>query len=143
MKLNAEIKEIFAVSRYSPRNLLYMHQFFKLFSGVQLKETEITKQVVSQLGATEITKQPVSQKQAPDILFRIPWGHIIQILNKCGDDREKALFYVRKTIENNWSRAVLLNFLDTNLYERQGKAVTNFALTLPKAQSDLAHIWWQ
>ncbi|MBR2183682.1 MAG: hypothetical protein IJ858_09705 [Acidaminococcaceae bacterium] len=48
------------VKSFSPRNLLYMHQFFKLFSGVQLKETEITKQVVSQLGATEITKQPVS-----------------------------------------------------------------------------------
>lgn len=39
---------------------------------------------------------------------------------------EKAEFYVRKTLENNWSRAVLLNFLRTNLYERQGKAVTNF-----------------
>ena len=33
---------------------------------------------------------------------------------------------------------MLLNFLDTDLYERQGKAVTNFALTLPKDQSDLA-----
>ena len=43
-----------------------------------------------------------------------------------------------KTIENNWSRAVLLNFLSTDLYERQGKAVTNFALTLPAPQSNLA-----
>ena len=48
------------------------------------------------------------------------------------------MFYVHKTIENNWSRAVLLNFLSTDLYERQGKAVTNFALTLPAPQSDLA-----
>ena len=48
------------------------------------------------------------------------------------------MFYVYKTIENNWSRAVLLNFLSTDLYERQGKAVTNFALTLPAPQSDLA-----
>ena len=45
---------------------------------------------------------------------------------------------MHKTIENNWSRAVLLNFLSTDLYERQGKAVTNFALTLPAPQSDLA-----
>lgn len=46
----------------------------------------------------------------------------------------KALFYVRKTIENNWSRAVLLNWLDTDLYERQGKAITNFNKQLPVAQ---------
>ena len=48
------------------------------------------------------------------------------------------MFYVYKTIENNWSRAVLLNFLSTDLYERQGKAVTNFALTLPAPQSNPA-----
>ena len=48
------------------------------------------------------------------------------------------MFYSRKTIENNWSRAVLQNWLDTDLYERQGKAITNFALTLPAPQSDLA-----
>nr|MCR5789992.1 PDDEXK nuclease domain-containing protein [Lachnospiraceae bacterium] len=47
-------------------------------------------------------------------------------------------FYVKETLENNWSRAVLLNFLDTNLYERQGKAITNFDKVLPEVQSDLA-----
>ena len=51
---------------------------------------------------------------------------------------EEVLFYSRKTIENNWSCAVLQNWLDTDLYERQGKAITNFALTLPAPQSDLA-----
>ena len=45
---------------------------------------------------------------------------------------------MKKTLENNWSRDVLLNFIDTDLFERQGKAVTNFALTLPAEQSDLA-----
>ena len=29
-----------------------------------------------------------------------------------------------KTIENNWSRDVLLNFLGTDLYERQGKCLS-------------------
>ena len=48
------------------------------------------------------------------------------------------MFYVEKTIENNWSRAVLLNFLDTDLYERQGKAITNFSETLPAIQGELA-----
>ena len=48
------------------------------------------------------------------------------------------LFFIHKTLENNWSRAVLLNFLDTKLFDRQGKAVTNFELTLPQVRSDLA-----
>ena len=59
-------------------------------------------------------------------------------MGKCRDEHDKALFFVRKTFENNWSRAVLQNFLDTDLYERQGKAVTNFAKTLTPVQGDLA-----
>ena len=60
------------------------------------------------------------------------------IINACRHDSNKALFYVRKALENNWSRAVLLNFLDTDLFERQGKALTNFRRLLPDPQSDLA-----
>ena len=60
------------------------------------------------------------------------------IIDKCRSDQQKALFYVNKVIENDWSRALLLNFLDTDLYDRQGKAVTNFQMTLPAVQSDLA-----
>lgn len=71
-------------------------------------------------------------------LMSIPWGHIKLLIDKCKDEPEKALFYARQTLTNHWSRAVLQNFLDTDLYERQGKAVTNFALTLPEPQSDLA-----
>ena len=48
------------------------------------------------------------------------------ILDKCKNNVDKALFYVRKTLENNRSRDVLLIFLNTDLFERQGKAVTNF-----------------
>ncbi len=59
-------------------------------------------------------------------------------MNKCGGDVEKALFYVRKTVENGWSRNVLASEIDSDLYSRQSKAVTNFALTMPEADSDLA-----
>ena len=51
---------------------------------------------------------------------------------------EKAFFYVQQTLKYNWSRSVLLNFLDTDLFERQGKAITNFEITLPDAHGDLA-----
>ena len=74
----------------------------------------------------------------PDDLFSISWSHHRYIIDKCKKDTDKALFYVRKTLENNWSRNVLLNFLDTNLYERQGKAVSNFKSTLPDVNGDLA-----
>lgn len=73
-----------------------------------------------------------------NIIFMIPWGHHKVIMDKCKDDQQKALFFVQNTLVNNWSRAVLLNFLDTKLFDRQGKAVTNFEYTLPPARSDLA-----
>lgn len=35
-----------------------------------------------------------------------------KLYDACKDDQNKALFFVHKTIENNWSRSVLLNFLE-------------------------------
>ncbi len=71
------------------------------------------------------------------LFFSIPWRHQMYILDKIKDVKE-ALFYVHKTIENGWSRNMLLNMLDTRLYEVQGKAITNFDRLLPVPQSDLA-----
>ena len=51
---------------------------------------------------------------------------------------EEALFYIDKTIENGWSRNVLEHQIDSGLYERIGKSITNFDSKLPKLQSDLA-----
>ena len=68
----------------------------------------------------ELTENPI---------WNIPWGHHRCIIDKCLSQTEKAMFFVRKTIENEWSRNMLLNFLDTDLYERQGKATeTNHLL---------------
>ena len=39
---------------------------------------------------------------------------------------------------DGWSRSVLLRWLSTDLYEREGAAQTNFELTLPAADCDLA-----
>ena len=60
------------------------------------------------------------------------------IIDKVKGDAKKGLFFARKSLNNNWGRAVLLNFLSTDLYERQGAAQTNFALTIPAQESDLA-----
>lgn len=123
------------VKSFSPRNLLYMHQFYRLYSNVG-----IAPQLDAQFGMGKIAPRydaQLTEKFETDI-FRIPWGHHKVIIDKCKNNQHRALFFVRKAVENNWSRAVLLNFLETDLYERQGKALTNFAQTLPEKQSDLA-----
>lgn len=73
-----------------------------------------------------------------DCIFRIPWSLHVLIIDKFKKEPHKALFFVKKTIENNWGYAVLLNFIGSDLYERQGAAQTNFALTIPAPESDLA-----
>lgn len=73
-----------------------------------------------------------------ELLFCIPWTHHQKIIDKVKGNSQKAMFFVRKTWENQWGRATLVNFLDSDLYERQGSAQTNFQTTLPAAESDLA-----
>lgn len=118
---------------FSEGNLKYMKNFYLLYlpylNQVPLLEggkndyNEIGQQVVDQ-----IWKDIIS----------IPWGHHTILIDKYLGSPKKALFYVRQTIENGWSRNVLLNFIGTELYERQGKALTNFKRTLPSEDSDLA-----
>jgi hypothetical protein len=71
-------------------------------------------------------------------IFQIPWRHHVQIFTKSKSVKE-ALFYVQKTIENGWSRAVLMNFMEADLFSVQGKELTNFSRLLPEPQSDLAN----
>jgi predicted nuclease of restriction endonuclease-like (RecB) superfamily len=86
--------------------------------------------------ADEIAQQPASEF-VRQLVAQIPWGHNLLIINKI-ENQAEALFYVRKTIENNWSRAVLTHQIESRLYQRDGKAITNFEATLPALQSDLA-----
>jgi predicted nuclease of restriction endonuclease-like (RecB) superfamily len=100
---------------FSLSNLKYIKQWFQFYS----KEETISQQVVGQI-------------------TQIPWGHNIAIISKCKNIKE-ALYYVQNTIKHNWSRSVLVHQMESGLFKREGKAVTNFPLTLPKPQSDLAH----
>lgn len=68
----------------------------------------------------------------------MPWGHHKLLLDKVKGDVNKALFYINQTIENGWSRSLLLNWIDTGMYERAGKSLTNFSVTIPNPSSDLA-----
>lgn len=110
--LNAEFPD---AKGFSPTNLKYAFYFYDLYK-----------------------EEVQNRQQLVDDLYRIPWGHHVQIIGKCKNDSKKALFYIDQIIKNNWSRNVLLNFIDSNLYERQGKAVTNFSQKLSVPSGDLA-----
>ena len=128
---------------FSHRNLQYIRQWYLFYN----QEHTIVQQVVAQLEDVNV-QQPVAKldndmRQQPvaqiseDVFFSVPWGHHLYIISQC-KDVSRAVFYLKKTVENGWSRAVLLNYLDTNLYERQGKAVNNFNRLLANPQSELA-----
>ena len=114
-RLSADLKgAIPGADGLSTQNLRYCLHFYELYGGAK-----ILPQLVGQLVC-------------------IPWGHHRIIIDKCKGDRNKALFYVRRTIQNGWSRNSLLNWLSTDLYEREGKAQTNFEVTMPSDECDLA-----
>ena len=131
--LSRDLKDrIPSATCFSPTNILYMKNFYLMYRpylenvpkiGEQKEDFPITPQVVEQI--------------AHDI-FSIPWGHHRFLIDRFQNYPQKALFFARQTVENGWSRSMLLNALSTDLYERQGKALTNFGRTLPAETSDLA-----
>jgi predicted nuclease of restriction endonuclease-like (RecB) superfamily len=70
-------------------------------------------------------------------LAKLPWYHHITLLDKVKDEHQR-LWYIQQSIEHSWSRNVLVHQIETNLYDRKGKAITNFSSTLPALHSDLA-----
>jgi predicted nuclease of restriction endonuclease-like (RecB) superfamily len=71
------------------------------------------------------------------LVGQIPWGHNVRILDMVKSPEER-LWYAQQTIENGWSRNVLVLQIESGLIHRSGQAVTNFSRTLPSPQSDLA-----
>ena len=146
--LMAEFPEMKGFSR---SNLMYVKKWYLFYHSVTLPG-QIVQQAVAELSARQKVQQPVGQTQEAEKsqqvvgqteqpvishITRIPWGHNIAIITKCKNSDE-ALYYVQCTLTHNWSRSVLVHQIESGLYNREGKAVTNFALTLPKPQSDLA-----
>lgn len=144
------IAEMPGMSGFSERNLRYAKKFYALYSPSVEK-----MQQVAAISSTQTLQQPAAKsdgsiergelfdgnkyaKQLLNDLFAVPWGHHMLLLDRCAGNPAKALFYVHQTVENGWSRSILLNFLGTELYERSGKAQTNFTHTLPDEMSDLA-----
>ena len=115
---------------FSKRNLELVRQW-RLFYSQPGIPAQFAKQAVSQMSRAEFEQQVVGQ------ITGIPWGHNIAIIAKC-KNIEEALYYAQNTLAHNWSRSVLVHQIESGLYQREGKSVNNFAVTLPKPQSDLA-----
>jgi predicted nuclease of restriction endonuclease-like (RecB) superfamily len=79
----------------------------------------------------------VNLPQVVGEIFKIPWGHNREIITKLKETQE-AIYYVKQTLHYGWSRAVLVHQIESRLYHREGKAITNFETKLPPPQSDLA-----
>ena len=126
----------------SASNLRYAYRFFELYSLVpQVVEDNVDGSYLQQLAednaSADYLQQVVADNWVAD-LMKIPWGHHIVIIGKSKGNRDKALFYVRKTIENGWSRTDLQVAIGDRLYEKTGKALTNFSGTLPAPDGYLA-----
>jgi predicted nuclease of restriction endonuclease-like (RecB) superfamily len=134
--LSLDLKEEFPDTKgFSPTNLGYIKRFYMLYSNAM----RISPQVEGkspQISNLSNYPQVGGNSELP--IFSVPWGHHKLLIDKFLKAPEKVLFYVQKIIENNWSRTVLDWQIDSNLYERQGKAISNFKRTLPTPQSDLA-----
>jgi predicted nuclease of restriction endonuclease-like (RecB) superfamily len=113
-QLSADLmREFPEVKGFSERNLKYIRQWREFWQAAP-----IGQQLVAQLTA-------------------IPWGHNLAILSKC-KQHEEATFYVQATLQNGWSRSVLTHQIENDLWQREGRAITNFSQTLPAPHSDLA-----
>jgi predicted nuclease of restriction endonuclease-like (RecB) superfamily len=125
VNLSNDLKREFPeMSGFSVTNLKYCKLFYSYF------------QMSPQLG-DELKSPRVGDEILLQNVYKIPWGHIKLLISKI-KNRNEILFYIQQTIENNWSRNVLELQIKSQLFERQGKAISNFKDTLPQPFSDLA-----
>ncbi len=121
-QLSADLQRAFPdIKGLSASNLKYCLRFFQFYTAGQGASDP-------EAAAASLGQQTVDQ---------LPWGHNILIFTKCGS-LEEARFYMEQTVQQGWSRDVLALQLKSKLHTRAGQAVTNFSLTLPPPQSDLA-----
>jgi predicted nuclease of restriction endonuclease-like (RecB) superfamily len=110
-RLSADLREAFPeMQGLSARNLLFMRAFAGAYP-----DSGIVKQLVSQL----------------------PWGHVVHLIQRVKDS-EARIWYAKAAIGGGWSRSILDLQIAAQAHQRQGRAVNNFALTLPPADSDMA-----
>jgi len=166
-KLANDLKnELSGVKGFSVRNIQFMIQFYEEYSEFTLitkpsvsqlgyGEKSILQLPVAKLENKAKTKgkQPVSQlaeAMSPTALAKLEnenftqklilstkWANHIILIQKV-KDLPTRYWYMQQCINNGWSRDTLSDQIKSKLHERQGKSATNFDITLPPAESELA-----
>lgn len=125
----------------SERNIRYAKSFYLLYTAYIGNLQQLAAESQSADSGADIAESSNLQQLVAELsngIYQIPWGHHILLIDRFSNSPDKAVFYAGEIVKNGWSRDVLRNFIDTDLYERQGKALTNFKRTLPEITSDLA-----
>lgn len=124
-----DMREAFPdITGFSLTNVKYMKRWYLFYNERDVK---------SQRPVDQKSQQPADQLEMPGIFGQVPWFHHVIIISKA-QSIDEALFYIGKVISEGWSRAFLEHQMDTQLYETQGSAITNFDTTLPISQSESA-----
>jgi len=125
--------ELSGVKGFSERNIGYMVRFAREYGLLPVLQQPVAKPA-SEAAAPPSASKPATLQQ---LVAEIPWGHNVLLMEKV-KDRDVRLWYLRQTLAQGWSRAVLVTMFKQGAHERQGRALTNFKARLPAAQSDLA-----
>jgi predicted nuclease of restriction endonuclease-like (RecB) superfamily len=134
-RLAADLRRAFpGIAGFSRTNIHRARAFYLAYT----KGLTIVPQPVGQLlgEAAGIAPSP-DGVNLPQVVAEIPWGHNAVLLEKLRDSTQRQ-WYAEKVVQHGWSRAVLVHQIELDLYGREGRAITNFAETLPPVQSDLA-----
>ena len=73
------------------------------------------------------------------VVAQIPWSHNVVLMDRISDVN-KRIWYINKIIENGWSRNILINQIESKLFERQHSVekTTNFMEKLDSPNNKLA-----
>lgn len=135
-QLSLDLKAAFpGVTGFSEKNLRNTRQWYSFYCSGQ-KPEEWTH-FVSMLDGEQFGTSLVPNDGMPRLFAAVPWRHHVEIVSHC-NTLEEAVFYLKHTVNDGWSRKELTDAIDEQLYEKQGKAQTNFRRQLPNAQAALA-----
>jgi len=135
-RLAADLQTEFpGMSGFSPQNVWFMRSFFLAWSGSAANSLTAVRDSGSPDSLAGVRVFPAGSP--PNAVADLPWGHNRSLLTKLKKPAER-IWYAKAALQHGWSRAVLTVQIEMQAHKRLGKAVTNFASTLPPPQSDLA-----
>ena len=115
---------------FSERNINQMLAFYREYAQLSF---------VQQPAAQIETEPKVPQAAAlftAELILALPWTHHAILMAKVKDPATRH-WYMQAALEHGWSRSILVMQIETAAHQRQGRAASNFALRLPKPESDL------